>query len=149
MRSQGAELEARTQLGERLSLLASYTYTRIRYVDSTPALQGKTPYQAPAHMSSLWADYSLPIGVGLGAGVRYVGSSWADGANTLRVPGYVLVDLSVRTDLGKLNPALKGATLNLNAHNLFDRDYVASCASLNSCYFGESRTVTATLAYMW
>lgn len=149
VRSRGLELEARTQVSERLELLASYTYTDVRYVESTASLQGKTPYQVPRHMASLWGNYDLPLGMSLGAGVRYIGSSWADNENTLKVPAYLLFDLAVRADLAQLNPSLKGATVSLNAHNLFDKDYVASCAGLNYCYFGEARTVTATFAYTW
>jgi iron complex outermembrane recepter protein len=149
VRSRGLELEARTQLSERLDIVASYTYTDVRYIESSASLQGKTPYQVPRHMASLWGHYELPAGLGLGAGIRYIGSSWADNENTLKVPAYVLFDLSLRADLGRLNPSLKGATLSVNAHNLFDNDYVASCASLDYCYFGEARTVTATFAYAW
>jgi iron complex outermembrane receptor protein len=149
VRSRGLELEAHTQLSERFGLLASYTYTDIRYVEASASLKGRTPYQVPRHMASLWGNYAFPAGLDLGAGIRYIGSSWADNENTLRVPAYVLFDLSLRADLARLNPSLKGATLSLNAHNLFDNDYVASCASLNYCYAGEARTVTATFAYTW
>ncbi|MFC3284762.1 hypothetical protein [Litchfieldella rifensis] len=37
----------------------------------------------------------------------------------------------------------------LNANNLLDEEYIASCYDLNYCYFGEERNVTATLSYQF
>ena len=52
--------------------------------------------------------------------------------------GLHLVDARIGYDLGKLG--LKGLDVSLNANNLLDKDYVASCYSLDFCYFGESAT---------
>ncbi len=150
VRSRGVEAEARLQLGRNLALLAGYTYTDAQFTRSEDTTnQGKTPYQAPRHMASLWADHAFGNGVTLGAGVRYVGTSWADNANTLQVPGYTLMDLALRLDLGRIRSDWHGASLRLNVKNLADKTYVASCASLNYCYYGEPRRVTATLGYQW
>src|SRR5690554_581940 len=100
-------------------------------------------------MASLWLDYSFLggslDGLKAGAGVRYVGESWADAENTLEVPSYTLVDASMSYDLSKLG--LTGLDVRLNANNLTNERYVASCGSLNYCYFGEERNVTATVSY--
>lgn len=150
VRSRGVEAEARLQLGRNLALLTGYTYTDAQFTRSEDTTnQGKTPYQAPRHMASLWADHAFGNGVTLGAGVRYVGTSWADNANTLQVPGYILMDLALRLDLGRIRSDWHGASLRLNVKNLADKTYVASCASLNYCYYGEPRRVTATLGYQW
>lgn len=156
VRSQGLELEARMQLTEAVRLLSSYTFTDIEYsksITSTvdPALdnEGNSPTQAAEHMASLWLDYSFLggslDGLKAGAGVRYVGESWADAENTLEVPSYTLIDASMSYDLGKLG--LTGLDVRLNANNLTNERYVASCGSLNYCYFGEERNVTATVSY--
>ncbi|WP_265298034.1 TonB-dependent receptor, partial [Pseudomonas aeruginosa] len=42
-------------------------------------------------------------------------------------PDYTLVDARIGYDLGKLG--LKGLDVSLNANNLLDKDYVASCYS--------------------
>jgi len=42
---------------------------------------------------------------------------------------------------------LPGLTARVNANNLMGKDYVASCYSLDFCYFGEERNVTATVSY--
>ncbi|PPC74293.1 TonB-dependent siderophore receptor [Pokkaliibacter plantistimulans] len=147
VRSQGVELEAKSHLTEQLSLMAGYTYTDIVYARAEDGTEGNTPNQAPRHMASLWADYALSHGLNLGGGVRYVGSSWADKENTLKVPAYTLVDMSVRYDLGQLG--LKGLEASLNANNLLNKEYVASCYNLSYCYFGEERNVTATFKYQF
>ncbi len=159
VRSQGVELEAHMQLTDNLKLLGSYTFTDLKYsksmistlstADNVIENKGNSPTQAPRQMASLWADYkfdsSVLDGLRVGAGVRYVGYSWADAENTTKVPAYTLYDASVGYDLGKIG--LKGLDLRVNANNLTNEKYVATCASLNFCYVGEERNVAATLSY--
>ena len=70
----------------------------------TPGLdnKGRSPTQAPEQMYSLWADYNFlqgPLdGLRLGGGVRYVGYSWVDAENSMKVPSYTLFDASVGYD---------------------------------------------------
>lgn len=161
VRSQGLELEAHMQLTDHLKVLGSYTFTDIEYSKSmistlstdTDVIEnkGNSPTQAPRHMASIWADYAFDSaaldGLRLGGGVRYVGYSWADAENTMKVPSYTLFDASVGYDLGKVG--LKGVDVRLNANNLTNESYVASCASLNFCYMGEERNVSATVSYQF
>ncbi|AIC17306.1 ferrioxamine B receptor [Pseudomonas chlororaphis] len=161
VRSQGLELEAHTQLNDNLKLLGSYTFTDIEYSKSMISTlstatdiienKGNSPTQAPRHMASLWADYRFDSGsldgLRLGGGVRYVGYSWADAENTMKVPSYTLFDASIGYDLGKVG--LKGVDVRLNANNLTNESYIASCASLSFCYMGEERNVAATVSYQF
>ena len=55
----------------------------------------------------------------------------------------------VKYDLGAMNAKLQGAVLQLNAKNIADNVYVASCANAYACFYGEGRTVTASLKYNW
>ncbi|WP_306466578.1 MULTISPECIES: TonB-dependent siderophore receptor [unclassified Pseudomonas] len=158
VRSQGLELEAHVQVTENLKLLGGYTFTDIEYSRSMPSLvapgvdnNGNSPTQAPKQMLSLWADYNFhqgPLdGLRLGGGMRYVGYSWVDAENSMKVPSYTLFDASVGYDLGKVG--LKGVDVRLNANNLTNETYIASCASLNYCYMGEERNVSATVSYQF
>lgn len=161
VRSQGVELEAHLQVTDNLKLLGSYTFTDLKYsksmvstlstADNIIENKGNSPTQAPRQMASMWADYKFSSGaldgLRLGAGVRYVGYSWADAENTEKVPAYTLYDASVGYDLGKLG--LKGLDLRINANNVTNEHYVATCASLNFCYVGEERNVAATLSYQF
>jgi len=158
VRSQGLELEAHVQLSESLKLLGGYTFTDIEYSKSMPSLvsgnldnKGNSPTQAPKQMLSLWADYNFHQGaldgLRLGGGVRYVGYSWVDAENSMKVPSYTLFDASVGYDLGKVG--LTGVDVRLNANNLTNESYITSCASLNYCYMGEERNVSATVSYQF
>ena len=156
--SQGLELEARVQLTDSLRLLGSYTFTEVEYTKPyfnqaadrlTRNVEGNTPAQTPEHMASLWADYRFAsgglAGLSAGLGVRYMGKSWADAENTVHVPSYTLYDASLSYDLAQIG--LKGTRLRLNANNLTDESYVASCGNLNFCYYGAERNVTATISH--
>lgn len=151
VRSRGLELEAHTKLSKTFSVLASYTRADVKFTKSVDDIEGNTPYQAPKHMASVWGVWDFLPGYSLGAGLRYVGTSWGDNENTFKVPSYTLADMMLHIDLAKLNPAMKGFDLRVNANNLFDKTYVASCISRGyvDCYWGDERNVTATLTYKW
>lgn len=74
--------------------------------------------------------------------LRYIGSSWADTANTLEVPAVVLGDLAFHYEWQNWRTAL-------NVINLTDKIYVASCAAASSCFYGDRRRVTASVSYKW
>ena len=69
--------------------------------------------------------------------------------HTFTVPSVTLYDAMLRYDLGVLNPKLAGMEVQVNAKNLADQVYVASCANAYACFYGEGRTVTGTLRYTW
>ncbi|KGM31998.1 TonB-dependent siderophore receptor, partial [Inquilinus limosus] len=152
VRSRGVELEAHARVTDNLSLLGSVTVLDIVNTESTD-YKDKRPYGVPDRLASLWADYSLTEGVldglSFGAGVRYIGSSYGNAGNTLKVPDVTLFDLGLRYDLGMLRPELEGTQVSVNVSNLFDRRFVASCWDDNSCFYGTRRTITAGLKLRW
>lgn len=148
--SQGVELEARTQLTDGLHLKAGYSYTDITYAKSdVDSEKGSHAIYAPRHIASVWGSYAVQNGalegLGAGLGVRYHADIQADRANTEQVPDYTLVDAALSYDLGQLG--MDGVSARLNVNNLLDKEYVASCNSLQFCYFGAERSVKATLSY--
>ncbi|WP_136069352.1 TonB-dependent siderophore receptor [Modicisalibacter radicis] len=148
--SQGLELEARKQLTAALRLQAAYSYTDIRYTKSDdPDEEGNYAIYAPRHQASLWGHYAFQgetlAGLDAGLGIRYYADIQADRANTEKVPDYTLVDATLGYDLSKVG--LQGVNARLNVSNLLDKEYVASCNSLQYCYFGAERNVSATLSY--
>jgi iron complex outermembrane receptor protein len=146
VRSRGVEWEGVASLAPGLNLIASYTYMDAEVTKSNAADKGKRPLSAPAHMASIWADYTVQGGVfaglGLGAGVRFVGSAPGDSANTFRVPSYTVADAGIHYDW-------RGFRLAVNAKNLSDNDYVSSCIFASSCLYGAPLNVTASLRYRW
>lgn len=153
-RSRGLELEAVASLTEGLKLAASYTYTDMEVTKTNvPAQLGKQFVVQPANMAALWADYTFQngpaAGFGFGGGVRYIGDSFGDAANTISIPSYVLMDATIHYDLSYLDRKLQGVKLAVNANNLLDKYYVASCTSLSACYLGAGRVVTGSIRYSW
>lgn len=150
-RSRGVELEAKVGLASNLDLMASYTWNDVKVTRSTePGIQGNRPARVPEQMASVWVDYRLPLagplaGLRVGGGVRYVGSSYGDRENTFKVPSATVVDAMLRYEF---TPG-RGLALSLNASNLFDKQYVASCYSMMGCQYGQGRTMYATMEYAW
>ncbi|MEN5083680.1 TonB-dependent siderophore receptor [Bosea sp. TWI1241] len=151
--ARGVELEARATLFDSFDLTGSYAYTDAEVTKSNGVDLHRRPPVVPRHMASLWAHYTfktgLFAGLGLGAGVRYVGKGAGDPGNTFFTPDYTLVDAALSYDLGMANAAMKGWKLQVNAHNLFDKEYISGCYSATGCSFGLRRTVLATLSYRW
>lgn len=150
VRSRGIEGQFVASLAEGLNVVAAVThydleYTRVRNQDLA-ALVGKTPTNVPETFASVFADYTIPVGdwrgFGFGGGVRYVGRSYADQLNNLKVPDYVLFDATVHYNWDRWRMAITAA-------NLGDRRFVTSCQSANSCFYGEARRVLASVSYKW
>lgn len=150
VRSQGIELEATVKPVDNLLLALTYTYQDVEVTKDNSGLAGKTPVWVPDHIASLWADYASATGpfagIGLGAGVRYIGEAALDAANSGTVPSATLVDLAIDYDLGELSSQLRGASLSLKASNLLDERYY-SCYDADNCWFGAERTIEAGVAY--
>jgi iron complex outermembrane recepter protein len=169
VQSRGFELEGKASLNDNLDISAAYAYldnrisqsnNTVQYTPVTdigvgPALpaKGTSTYGVPRHTASAWADYTFRDGhlkgFGVGAGARYVGSSWGDTANTLKVPGYTLFDAAVHYDIPNLANLKDNLRLALNATNLANKEYVASCYSYSWCWYGSQRTVQASATYQW
>ncbi|MEW5422941.1 TonB-dependent siderophore receptor [Amorphus sp. 3PC139-8] len=151
--SRGVELEANVELTDGLHLIATYAYLDAEITKSNDGLEGFAPVYQPKNMASAWLDYQFasgPLdGLGVGVGVRYVGESYGDAANTLVVPAYTLLDASLRYDVGAKVAALDGLELSLNGKNLLDEVYVSGCQNINTCYYGQRRLLSARLSYRW
>ncbi len=114
--------------------------------DVNPALIGTVPTNTPSEIASAWADYTFQsgrlAGFGFGGGVRYNGISYADTANSLVVPAYVLGDLAVHYEVNNWRFAL-------NVTNITDKVYVANCQTATACFYGDRRRAVASVSYKW
>ncbi|MFE8596368.1 TonB-dependent siderophore receptor [Archangium violaceum] len=146
VRSRGLELEANASLVQGLSLIGSASLYQLEITQGTDFEVGKVPVGVPQLLASLWLDYTLQSGVlqglGVGAGARHVGASFADRGNTLEVPGFTLVDAGIHYEKGPWQAAL-------NASNLLDNTYVSACSSATACFYGDRRRATFKVGYTW
>ncbi|TFB39844.1 TonB-dependent siderophore receptor [Pseudomonas sp. F01002] len=148
----GLELEAVSDVTENLKVIAAYTLAKSEVQKGN--FKGNRLQLMPNQQASLWADYTWHNGVldgfGIGAGARYTGNTYGDQGNTSlgKADAYTVFDAAVHYDLGRLDNSLKGASLALNATNLFDKDYISTCDSFY-CYYGDQRSVVASATYKW
>jgi iron complex outermembrane receptor protein len=152
--SRGIELEGHASLANGLDLVAAYTYTDVENTESNSGNLHKTPTGIPKNMASLWGNYKIPFapfdGLQIGAGVRYVGWSYGDAANTFEVPSYTLFDMALHYDLAHLRLSyLEGWQVAVTVSNIADKTYVSQCLGINDCSFGLARLVLANLQYQW
>lgn len=154
IRSRGLEFEARGQIIDNLEVIGALTLLDTTVTRSTTAaIIGNRPQAVPTYFGSLWSNYKVTSGafngLTVGAGIRFVGASFADDANTIKSAAYAVVDTALRFDLATLHPTLKGAEATLNVTNLFNKDYYTSCSSNFYCQFGSGRLILAGLRYRW
>jgi iron complex outermembrane receptor protein len=153
-RVRGIELEARGNVTRELEIVGGYSKYDPRVTKSNDGFVGNYIVNTALQQAALWAKYTWydgPVaGLGIGGGVRYVGESFGDNANTIRIPDYTLFDATISFDLKYLRPDLKGWSAQINATNLTNRYYVASCVTaLAYCGLGAARTVLGTVRYAW
>lgn len=153
-RVRGLEFEGKATLPFGTAVIATATRTDSKVTKTNVAAQkGNDLPQVPDWMASLFVDQRVTsgalAGAGFGGGVRYVGESYGELNNTLAIPDYTLFDLFVRYDFGQANPRLEGLTASINARNIADKRYVATCTATAACYYGQGRSVTARLQYRW
>ena len=146
VRSLGFEAAGDVRLGGGLTLFASYSYTGATYRDNviTPtaviATKGKEVVDTPKHLLRGEVAYDSDAFFGR-VGANYMSKRYFNYLNDRSVPGRVLVDATVgyRLDAGLRAPL----ELQLNATNLFGKDYVATIGSNGFGNSGDNQTLLA------
>lgn len=136
----GVELDAVTRLTPDIDLLANYTYTHAR----TSGIPGeKYVAEVHPHVANLWATYKFSIaditGFKVGAGARFIGKN-EDQTGTLDIPSVTLFDAMFAYDA-------KDWSASINALNITDKTYIASCLSRGDCWYGSRARVVANLTF--
>ncbi|KPH88790.1 ferrichrysobactin receptor [Komagataeibacter intermedius AF2] len=168
VRSQGFEVSANANITRDLRLVASYTYTDIRFAKTNETAQrvdfygnsygaavsetGKVVPQVPRNMFSIFADYNIPSriakGLGVNWGMRYIGYSYVDNVESFKTPSYIVFDIGAHYDFGQSVPALRGLRAQLAVSNLTNKYYLTSCDG-SFCYTGQGRRLYGNLTYNW
>lgn len=167
VRARGVELSANVNIAQGLNLNANYTYmymdnsrTTLTSTDlngNTVSIKGKSPTEIPRNTFNLFVDYKFQnntlhgalAGLSLNAGMRYVGFTMGDQANSFHVPAYTVFDGGMNYDFGKVSPTLKGLTIRASLVNAFSKEYVVECSSSTYCTWGQLRRVTGQIGYRW
>ncbi|MBV8192491.1 MAG: TonB-dependent receptor, partial [Alphaproteobacteria bacterium] len=90
---------ARTSVAGRITpewqVWGGYTYLDGRIVNGIGAgTQGMVPLNTPRDSATIWSTYTIKETYEVGGGVTYIGSRYANNANTVEVPGLARVDLT-------------------------------------------------------
>jgi iron complex outermembrane recepter protein len=92
-RSRGIEVDLSGELSQGWNVIASYSYTDAKVTaDTNVDIIGNRLFGAPKHAASLWTTYEIGQGdfkgLGIGAGLNYVGDREGDSDNTFRLGSY-------------------------------------------------------------
>lgn len=145
VRSRGLELEAKADVTEALSLIASYAYTDARITKSALADEiGQRSDDTPYHQAALWTSYDF-VNWGIprltvGAGARYMGTTQASKIDSA-TPAYTLFDAMARYQIDD------NWAVTVNASNLTNKHYVL-CGD-STCQYGDERTLLTSLNFNW
>ncbi|WBS04743.1 TonB-dependent siderophore receptor [Pseudoduganella sp. SL102] len=141
VRSTGIELSWNQALTERLDFTLGLTHLDMEVTKNAldPALVGKTPVWVADKGASLWLTYTPLDTLDLSAGIRHVGASQMDEANTAQVPSYTLFDAAAMFRVNRT------WSVGLTASNLGDKRYVGACHSAQNCWMGAERSVELTV----
>ncbi|MPS68148.1 MAG: TonB-dependent siderophore receptor [Novosphingobium sp.] len=135
--TKGIEVEGNYTLPGDFEVLANYGYNKIKATQSLDYL--------PRQTASLWASKSFGLSedaqLRLGTGVVYtgkrrsVGSAW-----TIMTPDYTTVDALAEISWDKWR-------FSVNATNLLNKRYYASCLARGDCFMGAPRNIMGTLGF--
>lgn len=146
--ARGLELEARTELASRLSLIAQYTYLATDIKQSNNGDQGLQQQGAPRHSASAWARQSFTVASTVPAyaalGMRFIGAmrSNSDGDSmNIRNGGMTQWDVALGITRGPWN-------LSLNVNNVLNKQTLFDCGYLPGlCYRSAERTANLSAMY--
>ncbi|WP_409078059.1 TonB-dependent siderophore receptor [Pseudomonas sp. SZMC_28357] len=152
-RAKGVELEVNSNLTPNLNVTAAYTYTDARITEdsATSLVKDHQMTGVPRNQASVWGKYSFLEGslkgLRIGGGVRYFDSTFSYTApplyGKLDAGDVTLVDAAIGYQIDR------NWSVDLNAKNLFDKEYVSGCNDAGRCYWGDSRTLLGSVSYNW
>ncbi|MGE4430232.1 MAG: TonB-dependent siderophore receptor [Sphingobium sp.] len=141
--TKGVEVEASHTLPGNFEILANYGFNDLS-LGSTPNLT-----VLPRHVASVWTTKTFGEGdkprLRLGLGGVYTGKRLSigninDPATNIVTPDYFTMDALAEVNWQNWRVAL-------NATNLLDHRYYASCLARGDCFVGAPRNVMATVGY--
>lgn len=137
--TKGIELEASHTLPGNFELLANYGYNKLRSETNTDL------DYLPRHIASIWSTKTFGLAdeaqLRLGAGVVYTGKRRSDGpAWNITTPSNTTVDALAEISWNNWRFAV-------NATNLLNNRFYASCLARGDCFMGAPRNVMATVGY--
>jgi len=138
---QGIILESRYDIGEKINLSGSYTFTDATF--DSGVFEGNDISGVAEHSARLNINYVISRLLSTNLGAVYIGSHYLDGDNAnaqSKVSGYTVLDLN-------LAYTYMDWRVNLKVNNITDRKYYESANSFGSIYPSPERNFLLTAAW--
>ncbi|MET0362051.1 MAG: TonB-dependent receptor [Sphingobium sp.] len=100
---------------------------------------GRTPPNIPEQAANLWLRWDATGRLQGRLGLRYVGATYSDNANSFRIPGYATIDGGISF---AVTPQI---ALDVHGYNLLDKDYVLTSYNDEQWILARPRSVDISL----
>jgi catecholate siderophore receptor len=140
----GFTLGAMGRMSERWNVLANFGYLDSQLQSQNAANDGNRLTLTPELSGSIWTTYETPVRLTIGGGIRFTDEVFINAANTIRSPGYDIVDALAEY------PVNSHLSLRVNVYNVTDEVYIRNVNNNGGRYnpgYPRSATVTAHLKY--
>jgi catecholate siderophore receptor len=114
----GVTIGAMGRVTDRWEVFANLGFLDSEQQTQNVANSGRQLTLTPTWSSSIWSTYRFPIGLSFGGGIRHTDEVWINAANTIRSPGYHLVDALTEYEVNE------HLSLRLNIYNLTNESYI-------------------------
>jgi iron complex outermembrane receptor protein len=140
--AKGLEASVSLDLPAGFGIEANGTVLNARFDDFISGddnFRGKTPPNIPETAANLWLRWNATHQLQARAGLRYVGRTFSDNANTFRIPGYAVVDATLSY---ALTPHV---ALDVHVYNLADKVYATTTYNDEQWILGRQRSIDVSL----
>jgi len=138
-RVNGVSLGAIGRVNGNWDVLANFAYLDSSLETQNDANRGNRLTLTPEYSASVWTAYRLPRNFTIGGGIRATDEVLINAANTIKAPGYFLVDGLIEY------PVNRNLSLRLNLTNLTDSVYIRNVNNNGGRYNpGQPRAVLLT-----
>jgi len=142
--SKGLELSLGVQPIEQFRIDANLAYVDAQYddfINGSNDYTGNTPYSVPKYVANLGLRYMPITSIGIGTWINYVDSFYADDANTVELPSYTTIDLTLDYTHNT------NTTFSFAIKNLTDELYATTSRNNYSVFLGDSRNFEFGIKY--
>jgi catecholate siderophore receptor len=138
----GASLGVAGRLHRSWDVTANVAWLDSENQSQNAANAGRRLTLTPAFSGSVWTTWTTPWRLSLGGGVRFTDEVFVNAANTIRTPGYQIVDAMATYDVSRQ------LSLRLNVYNLTNETYIRNINNNGGRYNpGHPRTATLTASF--
>lgn len=148
--SKGVEIEAAVTPFQGFRAILGYGFTNATYLKFATneyiqnSKEGNSVSQCPKNKIYSWAYYKVPKGklknIGVGAGIKYTGTTYTGSSNTYTLPEYCLVDANIGYNIENIY-------LKFGIYNILDKKYYSNYIMSTQYIPGAERNYKFTIGF--